>query len=1003
MCKRFKRYNFFFLAVAALLLTAGCATNKNTARSRWWQSFNTRYNVYYNGAQSYIEGSLEREAGNHDNFTEMLPMYTVANKSNRELGKADFARSIEKARKAIRLHSIKRRPEWTKSRRKTARDIEWLNRKEYNPFLWKAWLLLGRAQFMSGDFDEAASTFAYMSRLYATQPAIYGRARAWLAKCYTEGGWLYDAEDVITKIRRAPLHWRAVKEWDNAYADFFLRSGRYEEAVPYLRKAISHEMRRKQRARLWYILGQAEAELGHRNAAFRAFKHVVRLNPPYELAFNARISMTEVLAGQHSEKMIKRLRRMSFSENNKDYQEQIFYAIGNIYMNRRDTTRAIAAYETGRLRATRSGIEKGVLLLRLGDLYWSREDYGNSRSCYDAALGLIDKEHKDYKRLSKRSKVLDELVPNIESVHLQDSLQTLASMSERDRNAAIDRAISALKKKEKEQQAVLAVASAQQEGGAQTAETAVVNGGILQSSAQNQSSTWYFYNPLAVSRGKATFQKLWGRRENVDNWQRINKTVVALDDAFSEPAEAISDSVNDIAAGQTDSLSKSNTAQSDPYRRDYYLAQIPFTPEQKMESDKITAESLLNAGIIFKDRMGNLGQSECYLRRLTDSYEDYGRMDYALYHLYLLYLRRGNTSQAEAVLERMRQVFSDSKWTVMLADPYYEENARAGIHIEDSLYAAAYNAFKAGRYTEVQVNTALSAKRFPMGANRDKFLFIGGLARLNSGDAAGCLADMETVVKQYPQSDVSTMAGMIINGVKAGRQLRGGSFDIGSVWRRRTVAFAAKDSADTVKFKGERNTDFVFLIAFNPDSVDANKLLFELARYNFTNFLVRDFNITTDQQNGLSRMVVSGFRNYDEALQYARRFYENKTLRKMTSHGRTIIISRDNMRVLGTQLSYADYDVFYEQSFAPLHVTTEQLLMEPETIEYLPQAETPRSEAREAEPAGAKTAVPPQEDTGIYFDDDPPAPQPAKKKMKKKTQKKNDPATEDEYYDLGGF
>ena len=40
-------------------------------------------------------------------------------------------------------------------------------------------------------------------------------------------------------------------------------------------------------------------------------------------------------------------------------------------------------------------------------------------------------------------------------------------------------------------------------------------------------NTWYFYSPVAVSQGKALFEKLWGKRKNLDNWQRINKTVVA--------------------------------------------------------------------------------------------------------------------------------------------------------------------------------------------------------------------------------------------------------------------------------------------------------------------------------------------------------------------------------------------------------------------------------------------------------------------------------------------
>ena len=93
------------------MVIAGCSTNKNTSQSRWWHSFNARYNTYYNGAQAYIDGSLEKEQGNKDNFTEMIPLYTVGNKSSRELGKTNFDRAIEKAQKAIARHSIKRRPE----------------------------------------------------------------------------------------------------------------------------------------------------------------------------------------------------------------------------------------------------------------------------------------------------------------------------------------------------------------------------------------------------------------------------------------------------------------------------------------------------------------------------------------------------------------------------------------------------------------------------------------------------------------------------------------------------------------------------------------------------------------------------------------------------------------------------------------------------------------------------------------------------------------------------
>ena len=436
------------LAAATALAAAGCSTKKNTAKTRWWHSFTARYNTYYNGSLAYTEGCLEKENGNKDNFTEMIPLYPVGNKGSRDLGKSNFDRAIEKSQKAIKQHSIKRRPAWNKSRRKTAKDIEWLSRREYNPFLWKAWLMMGKSQFQKGEFDEAAATFSYMARLYATQPAINGVARAWLAKSYAELDWLYDAEDVITKMRRDTMHYKAEKEWDYTLADYYTRSGQYAEAVKYLAKVIKHERRRKLKARQWFLMGQLQNALGNKEAAYKAFRKVVRQNPPYEVEFNARIAQTEVMAGGgRARQMIKKLRRMARSDKNKDYLDQVYYAIGNIHLAQRDTMAAISAYERGNKEATRGGVEKGVLLLKLGDLYWAKEKYNDAQRCYGEAIGLIDKERPGYAELSKRSEVLDELVPFTDAVHLQDSLQVLAKLPEKERNAAIDRVIEELKKK----------------------------------------------------------------------------------------------------------------------------------------------------------------------------------------------------------------------------------------------------------------------------------------------------------------------------------------------------------------------------------------------------------------------------------------------------------------------------------------------------------------------------------------------------------------------------
>ena len=1025
------------LAAIAAILT-GCSTQKNTAQSRWWHAFNARYNTYYNGTVAYIDGALEKEEGNRDNFTEQIPLYTVGNKNSRDLGKANFDRAIEKCEKAIHQHSIKRRPEWQPGKRKTAKDIEWLSRREYNPFLWKAWMLMGRSQFQKGDFEGAAATFAYMSRLYSTQPAIYGKARAWLAKCYIELGWTYDAEDVIRNIQRDSIHWRAQKEWDYAFADYYIHTGDARKAIPYLRKVISHEMRHKQKARQWYLMGQLQASIGNRQEAYQAFRHVIRLNPPYELEFNARIAITEVLASGNSRKMISRLKRMAASDKNKEYQDQVYYAIGNIHLAQKDTLRAIYAYEKGNRKATRNGIEKGVLLLRLGNLYWETERYADAKRCYGEAIGLLDQDRKDYPQLAHRSKVLDELVPYTDAIALQDSLQSLAKMDERDRNAAIDRVIAALKRKEKEEERRRwedgAEKNSEYEGGVDGNGSGNDSGNASGNGFGNDSgngfgntNTWYFYSPVAVSQGKALFEKLWGKRKNLDNWQRINKTVVAsaqeTDIAQETDSEQGTSSAQetDIAQGTNsdqasnlqpdasrDSLSHSlsqkesgkpsaDSASLDPHHREYYLAQIPFTPEQMSASNQLLANGLYHAGIIFKDRLDNLALSEKMLLRLVDNYPDFKHLDEAYYHLYLLYSRKKQTQMANSYVDKLKKDYPESQFTALLSDPYYLENARMGVHIEDSIYTLTYQAFKEGKYEVVMHNSEISDKRFPTGANRDKFLFISGMTQLNEGKVSECLEKMNQVIAQYPNSRLSEMAGMIVNGVNAGRRLYGGKFDLSNIWAKRSDVLSSQDSTQQKGFSADRNDRFVFLLAYSPDSVNENQLLFEVAKYNFTTYMARNFDISIEDLQGLHRLQVSGFQNYDEARQYANELHQQAGILRLISKARSYVISEPNLELLGRNLSYDDYDKFYTRHFAPLKISKMRLLMEPAEIvvdkeeqkEEDANEEEKDSQKKNPEDNGIDIEGQPAEDTdtGIYFDDS------------------NAPESEadDEYIELDGF
>ena len=214
-----KRTHRHTLIVALVLLLTACGSTKvNTAQSRFYQAFVTRFNVYHNGHEAYKEGLDAQEKAHKDNYMEIIPLFNISKESTRKAGGGNFDKAIEKSQKAVKLHSIKTKPKKKAGRELTEKDKQWYAKKEYNPFLHNAWMLMGKAQFQKGEFTEAASTYIYISRLYENDPTIVARARIGLAQCYAELEWLYEAEDLLQRVQRDTVPETLQKEFAIAKA-----------------------------------------------------------------------------------------------------------------------------------------------------------------------------------------------------------------------------------------------------------------------------------------------------------------------------------------------------------------------------------------------------------------------------------------------------------------------------------------------------------------------------------------------------------------------------------------------------------------------------------------------------------------------------------------------------------------------------------------------------------------------------------------------------------------
>lgn len=925
-----KRLSYILCSCAALFVLLGaCSTDKNTSLVRSVHAFKARYNTYFNGHEAYKEGVLLQEQGNRDNFTEVIPLYVTGNKATVKIGTGNFDRAVEKSQKAIKMHSITKRPEWNKSRPKTAKDRIWLSQKEYNPFLWRAWFMMGEAQFRKGEYMEAASTFAYIQRLYFSKPNLVARARLLEARCYAEMEWFYDAEDLISRAQRDsfPNNLEPLKA--SVLGDMQLRQKQYPEAILNIEKALKGEHRNLPKTRMYLLLGQLYHRIGHDPEAYRYFKKVIRRNPPYELEFNARIQMSEAMSKNQSKQIIRKLKAMAKNPKNKEYLDQVYYAIGNIYLSKGDTTHAIWAYKDGVEKSTRNGIEKGVVLLHLGQLYWNREKFVDAQKCYSQAFGLLDKDHDSYREVDERSKILDELLPYASAVELQDSLQMMASLDSVTRMEKIKKTIEELKKKEKEEEKKAMEAANPQANQGRQRPGGVVQQGVGNRNAQ-QTAVWYFYNPTAVAAGKAEFERKWGKRELADDWRRNNKTVLndfneeELTDsvlAAKDSIAAVEDSIYQANKGKKQSRAEKDSIKAeeyanDPHRPEYYLKDIPFTEEQMAASNAALVEGLYGAAIIYKDRMDNFPLAERTFQRILLNFPDFQKMDEIYYNMFQLYSRMERRDDAEDYKQRLIAEYPDNEHGKLIADPDFEFKGRYGKQIEDSVYQDTYDAFKFSDYHTVIRNSQEMAEEYPEGANRARFMFLEALSKLELGDREHFMADLRAIVEKYPQSSVSELAGLYVKGLKEGRLLQGGKFEMGSIWERRRGLFDEADSlANDSTFSPEKNANFVFVIAYERDAIDENQLLYEMARYNFTAFTVRNFDIASEKGDGIDMMQVRTFLNYDEAYIYMHRLFNNADMAYKLQGLKCFIISEENLKKLMKGLSFADYFDFYDEHF----------------------------------------------------------------------------------------
>ncbi len=815
------------------IILSSCSTQKNTWATRSFHQTKVKYNILYNGNVAYEEGLKAIRDANTDDYSTVLYLYPVSNHTAAAAASTQMDKTIEKCRKCIKLHSIKAKPKRDPKKASDPQYKLWLQSEEFNAYMSLAWIRLGEAEFHKGDFLGAVSTFNYIIRHYQNDPDMIAQCQLWIARAYAEMGWQYEAEDMLNRVQIDALSRQHAKLYAAVKADVLLKGQHYHEALPFVKLAIPHEQRKIYRPRFAYVLGQLYEMEGKKEEALQSYKSVVRMAPTNEMEFNARLRMAE-LGGKNS---IRQLRTMTKQSKFKDRLDQIYGAMGNIYLTNKDTAQALEMYELAIEKATQAGAPKAAVLVRAGDIYYEQRAYVKAQPCYREAVTILTTEHEQFARIQKRSEVLDELIVSYTQAQLQDSLQRLGHMTEEEQRAIVDKIIADLIQAEQEdsiRQVQEARELAHGDSGPRSVNTANMLGG-----GGAQAAEWYFYNPQLIKQGQQEWRRRWGNRPLEDNWRRQNKQVTASfsDETYEEGTDSLA-----LAGDSTLMRPKQET---DTHKPEYYLQQIPRTAEDYALSDSLWREAMVALYYIYRDRLEDPSLAEETLRALEERFAS---------HPSVLAIHEDEALRAlrhdEAYIARMQR---------MLAE-------------QDSLYAATYRAFTKGQYAEVKANKQYAEQEYPQSTLMPRFLFLNAIAVARTEGQEPFMAQLQQLVENYGSTELGTMAKDMLAMMGQGMESQTGSASSNLADLRGQVSDTQQQDDQTVEqqwSEDRKQPSVVLLILPTADEQALNELLYEVALFNFSQFLIRDFDLQKLPVWGEGcALRISGFADLDEADWY---------------------------------------------------------------------------------------------------------------------------------------
>lgn len=693
--KPFLNYYFLLFSLGPLLI-AGCGSSRRIPAI---QNLTARYNVIYNAENLLNKCRETTEKGIIDDYTQLLPVYKEPINETAESNGPLLDSIIQKANSIIL-------------------------QKSESKYVDDAYFLIAEANFQKANYFDAAEFYTYIYTSYPEEISLSQLAKSRKARALIQLNYPYQAESTLDSA------FKQIEHSESALADLYaikaqllIFQDRFTEAEEMIHQALEAQPPRSQKIRWTYLLAQLQEKNKNPENAYSNYTRVTKSNAAFEMAFNAdlnRIRIDNEYSGNKQDK-VAILKTLLKRDNNSDFQDQIYYKIGNIYQERKQFDEAIKSYNKSIKLNTVNKNQKGLAYLKLAELTFEKGQYPLSKTYYDSTLSTLPPTYPDYSLIKRKATSLTFLANRFNTIRLEKQLQVLAGLSEQELKEKVDSLI--------------------RNNSALTVDSVLSQSSVTDSYQTVESTpdnTFYFYNNTALSKGSIDFKQRWGNRKRSDNWRNSSNSGIEIQPIVSSPI--------------ADTLS---TGSAYPSLFNEYLKEIPLTKQQMHLSNERIAAAMYEIGDFYRTELQDKDEAKKALENLLAFYPESSYSSSAIYSLYLLNID-DNPARAENYKELIISKYPESDFSKSLQNSLYYMQSAEREKMLNRDYTTIFEFYTQRKYSEVIQLAQEFENRFKRSFLSAQLAYLKALATGHLQKLPAFEESLQSIIATFPEDSLVT-------------------------------------------------------------------------------------------------------------------------------------------------------------------------------------------------------------------------------------------------------